>query len=190
MTWYEIRLALFRLLQAAYAAPPTPELAVALAEAAAAYDELIQKGLPPIPPVDPVADTAEFHRLFVGPDRLVAPPYESVYRSPNPLLMQPETLAVRSQYQAHGLAVEPGQPEDHLATELAFYAILQERGLTAAQRSFYQEHLQRWVGTFCNRVIAGSRSPFYQALAIITNGVIAAEEEVLAQARTEGGVQV
>lgn len=190
MTWYEVRLALFRLLQMAYAAPPTPDLAEALAEAAATYDELIQKGLPPLPPVDPVTDSAEFHRLFVGPDRLVAPPYESVYRSDQPLLMQPETLAVRAHYRAHGLAAQPGQPDDHLATELAFYALLQERGLTEAQRAFYAEHLQHWVGAFCSRVIAGSRSPFYQALAAITDAVIRAEEVVLAQARTEGGVQV
>jgi TorA maturation chaperone TorD len=179
MSLPQVRLALFRLLQAAYAAPPTADLAEALAEAAAVYAELIGIQLPPLAP--PEQESAEFHRLFVGPGALVAPPYESVYRSPEQVLMQAETLAVRAMYRQYGLALRPdlNEPDDHIAFELEFYAILQERNLVAAQQAFWQEHLNRWIPAFCRRVIEGSRSPFYRSLAAITRQVIAAEPYVL-----------
>lgn len=177
----EIRLALFRLLQAAYAAPVTPEVATALAELAAAYHQLVARDLPPLAPPEPDA-VAEFHRLFVGPGPLVAPPYESVYRSPEPLLMQEETLAVRAFYRSHGLALRAGrrEPDDHLAIELEFYARLQEEGQVEDQYRFWDQHLRRWVPDFCGRLAAGSRSPFYRSLAAITREAILAEEQVLA----------
>lgn len=185
----EVRLALFQLLQVAYAAPPTAELAEALTEVAAAYGAGLGCELPRPAPMVPERDVPEFHRLFVGPGRLVAPPYESAYRNPARALMQAETLAVRAFYREHGLALPPGlnEPDDHIAFELEFYARLQARSLAPdagpgpaeAQRRFLAEHLARWVPEFCRRIQAGSRSPFYRTLAALTHAVITLEERRL-----------
>ncbi|WP_374711961.1 TorD/DmsD family molecular chaperone [Symbiobacterium terraclitae] len=188
ITLAEVRLALFQLLQAAYAAPATPELAGALAEVAAAYGEALGCALPQLAPLEPGPDLAEFHRLFVGPERLVAPPYESVYVSPEPALMQEATFAVRSFYRRHGLTLGPerNEPDDHIAFELEFYARLQAGALAGAgedltepQRRFLTEHLARWVPAFCGRIAEGSRSPFYRSLAALTRAVIQLDAEHL-----------
>ncbi|MFZ5817775.1 MAG: TorD/DmsD family molecular chaperone [Bacillota bacterium] len=190
----ETRLALFQLLQAAFAAPVTPDLAEALAEASGLYADLVGLSAPPLPEPSLPEDLHEFHRLFVGPAALVAPPYESVYLSAAKALRQEETLAVRSCYQAHGLGLPPGstEPDDHLAYELAFYAHLQARALEAqagggevlpllaAQAAFRTEHLQRWVPAFAARVIEGSRSPFYRSLALLLRDVVRSEDRILA----------
>lgn len=182
----EIRLALFRLLQVAYAAPATPDLADALREVAQVYMSLMDRPVAPLGALDPAADLHEFNRLFVGPGALVAPPYESVYLSPEHVLMQAETLAVRRFYRAYGkeLAQHRHEPDDHLAFELEFYAYLQTirpagRRLQAMQR-FSAEHLERWVPAFCKRIIEGTTSPFYRSLAIITREAIVTEPQVLA----------
>lgn len=181
-SFLETRLALFRLLQAAYAGPITLDLAEALLEAAAAYNEGVERAIPPLALPDPGLDLHEYYRLFVGPAVLVAPPYESVYRSPEQALMQAETLAVRAFYQAHGLTLrtEMSEPDDHLAFELEFYAYLQEQRLDRAQALFWERHLRQWVPAFCRRVIDGSRSPFYRSLAAVTREVVIAEQQILA----------
>lgn len=178
----EIRLALFQLLQAAYTAPATPDMAEALGEVAAVYMALLDRKVPELGLPDGAADVAEFHRLFVGPGALVAPPFESVYRSPEQVLMQAETLAVRQFYRSCGkeLAPDRSEPDDFLPFELEFYVYLQTQahGLEAMRR-FSTEHLERWIPAFCERVIAGTRSPFYRSLAVITREVILAESQVL-----------
>ena len=90
-----------------------------------------------------------FNRLFVGPDRLLAAPYETVHVSGSRTLMQRETLAVRACYRAEGF--EPralnAQPDDHLAFELGFLVKLLERDDERAReafRAFMRDHLGRW----------------------------------------------
>lgn len=200
-SFLEVRLALFQLLQVAYAAPTTPDLADALADVALAYGELVGGELPPLAPLRPERDAPEFSRLFVGPGVLVAPPYESVYRSPEHALMQDETLGVRAWYRQYGLALPPErrEPDDHIALEFEFYAHLQQQAMIRldadsslhqadrseraafmeAQRRFFAEHLATWVPTFCSRILDGTRSPFYSSLAAITRAVIHLEKGLL-----------
>ena len=44
----------------------------------------------------------EYMRLFIGPEKLIAPPWESVYRSKSGLLFQENTLTVRDIYRRNG----------------------------------------------------------------------------------------
>lgn len=194
--YLEARLALFYLLQRAYAAPLSPDLAADLQEAAALCDP----DLPPVAPLNPVADELEFNRLFVGPGRLPAPPYESVWRSEDRLLVQAAAGTVRSLYRQHGLKgrADRSEPEDHLATELEFYAWLQQgalraaeaghmtecRRLTEAQQGFLQAHLSGWVPAFCQAVSDQTTSPFYRSLADLTRSVLAHEARVLSTLMT------
>lgn len=105
---------------------------------------------------------ADYTRLFVGPAALPSPPWESAHRQG--ALFQTSTLEVRRAYAAQGLAAEgsPREADDHLAMELDFMRVLCERAIAAlgaedvqcaqccidAQRSFLDEHLLVWVGSF------------------------------------------
>jgi TorA maturation chaperone TorD/Fe-S-cluster-containing hydrogenase component 2 len=120
---------------------------------------------------------AEYARLFIGPGRPVAHPYESVYREGR--VMGNCTLAVRASYAAEGLAPEGHSLPDHVAVELEFMAHLARREAEAweqddeegaliclrQQEAFLSEHLGRWLPRFCQRVLTGEAHPFYTSLA-------------------------
>lgn len=129
---------------------------------------------------------AEYTRLFIGPGPVVAPPWESVYFSPERLVFQRETYQVRACYARFGLqsANYNKEPDDHIALELSFVAYLAEMGLQAlrasdqerfhealeVQRRFLKEHLLRWGPAWCSHVEETSNSAFYRGLALLTLG--------------------
>lgn len=114
-------------------------------------------------------------------------PYESVYTSPEGLMMQEARDEVVRLYRAKGLCVEGVvEPEDHLAFELEFAVRLCREGLEAAQsgdleglkasieeqRAFLKDHLLNWVPRFCEDVVRYANTEFYQAVAAMTAGFI------------------
>ncbi len=123
---------------------------------------------------------AEYARLFVGPGRPVANPYEAVYVEGR--VMGDCTLAVRQCYAEEGLAAEDHFLPDHVAVELEFMAQLAEREVEAREQgdeagalaclrqeeAFLREHLGRWLPSFCQQVLAGDAHPFYANLALRT----------------------
>lgn len=149
----------------------------------------------------------EYNRLFVGPDTLPCPPYESAYCDGR-TVMGPSALAVRQAYQAAQLSATravPGPP-DHIAIELAFMAELCSRQLRAlvdgcepavrqslaAQRRFLEEHLGRWAAPFGQDVRAATRCAFYRGAAAVLpvwisldRGLVRAMQESIGV--TEGG---
>lgn len=120
----------------------------------------------------------EFNRLFVGPASPPAPPYESVYLSPDRLVMQEQTLSVRQSYQAENLmtASQGSAPDDFIAAELEFAAYLLSRlreeaflgnSATAGQyrrlfNTFMDEHPRRWLPAFAAEVRANTRHPVFE----------------------------
>lgn len=130
----------------------------------------------------------EYTKLFIGPEKLPAPPWESVYVSGEPLIFQESTLAVRQAYRNAGFqtAGYPHVADDHIAIEFDFMAQLsaqlctaQERGETQSmkeflniQAAFLDEHLGRWIDTFAQRLteydgISGFYSGFAQLAALV-----------------------
>jgi TorA maturation chaperone TorD len=107
-------------------------------------------------------DAAEFvfNKLFVGPNRLQAPPYASFYLEPEPQLMGNSTLRVRRIYEMAGL-ISPLQghlPCDHLGVELDAalgMLTLAERSKTdeprALWRYFLNDHLKVWLPLFLDQ---------------------------------------
>jgi TorA maturation chaperone TorD len=122
----------------------------------------------------------EYHRLFVGPGELPAPPYESVYRE-GWRVMGETTLDVQSAYEEAGYALDSSFKElpDHVAAELVFMALLAEEEAKAwetgdasaavswleRQRAFLDDHLTRWLPAFCDRLLASTEVSFYRKLA-------------------------
>jgi len=123
----------------------------------------------------------EYNRLFVGPGRPQAPPYESFYRDRWGLVMGPSARDVERRYAEAGLALAPDHRDlpDHVATELGFmaYLTMQEAEAKDEERQpwlerehlFLQDHLSEWLPLLCRRVKEASQHPFYSALAELTD---------------------
>ena len=141
-----------------------------------------------------------FDRAFFGMGPRTAQkafPYESVYTSEGGLMMQDAYAEVLHVYRAAGFAKDPGfkEPEDHLAVELAFMALLCGRAVEAlragdgdgaerhlsAQLSFAREHLLNWIDRFCADVRKAAEDGFYFDLATFTEAYLRADEAALAE---------
>lgn len=157
-----------------------PDAAASAAEAAAllhniSLDELV----------------VEHTRLFMGPFKLVAPPYGSVWLDEQKSVMGDSTAKVAAFYHANGLHLADDFHElpDHFAVELEFmsYLAFQQRGAAAAgdtleadrlrdlQRQFLGTFLLPWLGPFTDAVIEDAEAPFYQAIARCTAAFVTAD---------------
>lgn len=135
--------------------------------------------------------TVDYAALFVGPARLLAPPYGSVHLEPEKRVMGETTMAVQAFYLASGLVLDEEFTElpDHIAVELEFMSYLVQRAIGAAaagddaeaaawvgrRREFLETFLSTWSAPFCQEIRKGSKSAFYSALADCLEGVIAAD---------------
>lgn len=140
----------------------------------------------------------EFTRLFLGPGSHISP-HESLHveegRGPDGGHWGRDTVKVKKFIEAAGLTVDDrfsGMP-DHICVEMEFMQQLAIREAEAwtetdeefatnilkIEKRFYDEHLSRWVGRFCDRVIETSEHPFYQGIAEVTKGFIEYEGETL-----------
>jgi TorA maturation chaperone TorD len=97
----------------------------------------------------------DFIRLFVGPRKKLAPPWESVYRDPSRLVLQDAADGVLRAYAEERLGFDGmgKQPPDHIALELQFCAALVDRAESRASsadalRRFLDEHLLVWAPRF------------------------------------------
>lgn len=151
------------------------------------------------PGIDPRSDLAvDYARVFLGAgiaDGRAAFPYESVYTSPEGLIMQEARDEVLSLYAAKGLGIEGENhdPEDHVAFELEFMEHLVREGAQAAeaadgallagslaeQRAFLSGHLLNWLDRFCDDIDSYSSTAFYPAVASITRGFLAMDADLL-----------
>ena len=138
----------------------------------------------------------EFHRLFVGPGPLVAPPWESFYRSREHLLFEEWTYQVREQYHQFGLQFknENNEPDDHLLLELEFMLSLIDLSLQEAriervielilsQIHFLEEHLTIWVPDFCKRIIEHTGSQIYLGAAMLLEDLLSSDLTTLLEVR-------
>lgn len=101
----------------------------------------------------------EYTKFFIGPDKLIAPPWQSVYVSEDKTLFSKTTLDVRDKYAKYGLKIAryPNEADDHLAFELNFMlylaALINEDDAlkkTAIYDSlkFLDENLLPWIEIF------------------------------------------
>lgn len=138
----------------------------------------------------------EFHRLFVGPGPLVAPPWESFYRSREHLLFEEWTYQVREQYHQFGLQFknENNEPDDHLLLELEFMLSLIDLSLQEdqiervielilSQIHFLEEHLTIWVPDFCKRIIEHTGSQLYLGAAMLLEDLLSFDLTTLLEVR-------
>jgi TorA maturation chaperone TorD len=137
----------------------------------------------------------EFTRLFSGLQEGMGPPppFESVWREQR--LVGETTVAVIDTYQSAGFAeIDPtAGPQDHIAVELKYLALLAvreaeawqigsaelARGRMEQQDSFLRQHPLTWVPGWADAIIAQSREPLFVALAgLVKAGLRQAEAEL------------
>lgn len=148
---------------------------------------------------DPINDLAvDYARVFLGAgiyEGVVAYPFESVYTSPEKLIMQEAWVDVVDIFRAHGLDKSSSIdfPEDHIALECEFMAYLCHQiqqtiaeGDWAAinqaietQKSFLQNHLANWVAGFCDDIQKCSSTDFYKAVGKIALGFITMDLDII-----------
>ena len=153
--------------------------------------ELIEKEL---------TDTwAEFTRLFIGPGKPVAIPFESVNRNERSLKGEIWT-EIRDWLLDSGYILEEKSVlEDHIAVEFEYMMLSSidalesfKRGknpyeILAKQQEFMEEHLLRWVPGFTENIIENSTSSFYRCLAEFTANFIEDDCETLRDVITKVG---
>ena len=135
----------------------------------------------------------EYRVLFVGPEEMPAPPWESVYTGEEGALFQETTLEVRQAYRTFGMQAEAYQrvPDDSLALELAFMSGLAERALDAFRRGdreeaerclngsldFLKKPLLRWVPLFLERMAESPTDFLYPQLCLILDSFLKKDAE-------------
>lgn len=152
------------------------------------------------PVLDPMTDlAADYAKVFLGAgvakNSYAAYPYESVYTSPERLIMQDARDQVVAAYRAKGLdkADTFDVPEDHIALELAFMAHLCREtqqylvardwpavvACLAEQERFLAQHLLNWVSEFCADILKFAETDFYKGVARITDGFLRMDRAIL-----------
>ena len=138
---------------------------------------------------------ADFMALFVGPERMLATPYESVYLSNKPLVFQEHTMEVRAEYAKHDLMPEKFQqePDDHISLEIDFIARLTEkcmtelraerwakaRKLVQTQQKFLDAHLLKWAYFFGDKVMKNAKTDFYRGIGKMLVGYLKIEQALV-----------
>lgn len=124
----------------------------------------------------------DFSRLFVGPFKLLAPPYGSIYLEHSQTIMGDSTIDVRERYRQEGLKIDLKEAPDHIAIELEFMYFLGFQEIEAIgnsdtkkaksylrkQADFLDIHLCKWVPQFTDKIEQGAQTEFYKNLAKIT----------------------
>lgn len=110
-------------------------------------------------------------RLFFASQHLAAPPWESVYTSPERLVLQGAARDVLRAYAESGFIFDgwKSTPADHVSLELDFGATLLGQSASdpkAAERlaRFEKDHFG-WIPRFCADLGAAAKSPLYVHLA-------------------------
>lgn len=178
-------------------------------------DYLVHKG--PDPRTDLAVDYAHIFLAAGVYEGDAACPFESIYTSEKHLVMQEARDEVRSIYLANGVSVDPllHLPEDHLAFELEFLAIMSDRAADAlsnakgddssaedgsveaslaenvvVQRSFIDGHLLNWLPAFETKVAELAEQTFYPAIVHLTQAYVQEDavllDEVAAEIASDG----
>ncbi len=130
----------------------------------------------------------EYTYLLIGPNKLPAPPWESVYLTKERLIFQESTLKVRRSYMKYNFLPSnyPHEADDHLALELDFMVHLAKlsqeyaenekkeelKSVLLDQKSFLNDHLLVWIGDFAEEIQQGKTQYFYPQMANLTTQVL------------------
>ena len=130
----------------------------------------------------------DYTRLFIGLEKILAPPYASVYLSEDFLMYEKPVLDVRRFYEKLDLSVNPMNkvPDDHIGFELYCLSFLCRNAANAAEehdnkkfygyqsalREFLSDFLNTWLDSFLSKVKDKAQTSFYRGVAFLTSGLV------------------
>lgn len=136
---------------------------------------------------------SEFGRMFLGPKKLIAPPYESVYRSGTRRMGGEHADRMRDLYLSSGIRRDgsTNEPDDFIGFELQFACYLltaahmayesgDESSLEFALQRYHEllfDHLVIWVPAFCEDILDAEPLPFMAACARALAALVKLEEK-------------
>ena len=147
--------------------------------------------------LDVDAARSEYTRLFLGPDKLIAPPWESCYTAKERALFQESTLHVRSWYQQYSYvpAGYPSHPDDHISLMMHFLALTTERAkacleqdllcgyksLLEGQKLFEKNHILNWMDAYCADMDKSETKLLYPQLVRAMAAFIAYDQQAISE---------
>jgi len=128
----------------------------------------------------------DYSRLFIGPYKLLAPPYGSLYLEGKGEVMGESTVDALHRYKSEGVDVRLKEAPDHIAIELEFMFFLISKELEGIrgsnlsdadafqkkQKAFLEVHLGKWISRFADKVEAHAQTEFYKNLANLTKSFV------------------
>lgn len=146
---------------------------------------------------DPHALLLAYTPLFLGPFKVLASPYGSVYLEGKREVMGTSTQDAARLYRQAGLDLSATSKEipDHIGIELEFMYYLLYRQMEALERGdpetahnwltrqidFLDRHLGRWIDPFAEAIVQNTSSAFYLSLAEATAAFVAQHRQALAE---------
>lgn len=146
---------------------------------------------------------ADYTSAFLGTkvlDGKQAMPYESLFRDDSGLLMRGPRTEVYHLYQQAGVVLKGDfyVPEDHLAFEFEFMAILCDRAAAcldaddidgcveqlALQSTFFDDHIASWFDAFFERAMSFVQTRFYRGVLKITKAFLDEERATIDEMRS------
>lgn len=148
----------------------------------------------------------EYARIFLAAGVYVksektAIPYESVFTSPERIMMQASRDDVVRRFARDGFKVNPDlhEPEDHLSFELEYLAHMNDRAVALAeagdavglranfarQAAFIDEHILNWLPALTEAARGFAKLAFYPGMLLVTQGTAETCREALAELADE-----
>ena len=138
---------------------------------------------------------SEYTNLMLGPYKLPAPPWESVYVNKVRLIFQKSTLKVRQAYLEYNLLPSeyPHVPDDHIAIELDFMLRLGQfcqesfvksdaqrfHKILSDQKLFLENHILVWIYDFAEQIQQSKTHHFYPQMASLTANILQADYNII-----------
>jgi len=135
----------------------------------------------------------EYNRLFIGPKKPLATPFESVYRSKKQLMMRESTFEVREFYAQVGLEVQRKDqfPDDFVGFEFQYLFYVSQlvveliktnkeedaKEIILVRKEFLEKHPKQWFSKFCSDISNQSKIEMWKNLAQFILNILKLEEE-------------
>lgn len=134
--------------------------------------------------ISPLAQ--DYAALFVGPDKLKAAPWGSVYLTEEQTTCGESTLAIKAFYREFGVEIDTGEnePEDHIGLIFAFLAHLTDQALNTTEKkeevqpwlcatgAFLTDHVLTWAPRFLNTMKENAETEFYQGISLLAEDTL------------------
>lgn len=125
---------------------------------------LLKKGLE-----DKKALDEEYKKLFVGPHKLSAPPWGSVYLDKEAVIFGESTIELRIWLKSIGVepVLEQKEPEDHIGLMLMLTSFIAEKHRDKL-KEYFENHLYTWCYRYLEVFDSATSNPFYKGLHKLT----------------------